>query len=414
MKSRGRRSHDSGMQALRQQPEAPEAAAFLEIASLRDGIGVLSIYMDVRPESPAGREQDVGAATREALARILSVAQQEGPPARAEAIDARLCALEPTIASLVDPSGPGLGRALFATVAGGETRQMALQLPMGNRVVLADTAYLRPLAAALDSGHSAGIVIASRQGLRVLEWRLGETEDVARFVHEVATDEWQMLKEPPAPGDSPSDRDTSRPDRDVRGLVRGPRARRTGLGSDLLALAHDHSWDRVLVMGDERLVPGLADALPGCDHLEVLRVEASPGYWLPPTEVGAELVPYLEEAREQHDLELIRKACDASRSGGPGVAGLAGVIEALEQGRVEQLLLDGERDWQGVETSDGRLFPSGIEPPGIDASDLREEPLLADRLIERASRADATVSLVSGPAAAALEQCDGVAAILRW
>jgi hypothetical protein len=211
-----------------------------------------------------------------------------------------------------------------------------------------------------------------------------------------------------------SQQSASQEDRYARRLARRRSVALAGLGSDLLALAHNHSWDRILVMGDERMAPALADTLPKQDHLEVLRVKAAPGDWLSPAEVGAELVPHLEEAREQHDLELIRRACDASRSGGLGVAGLADVIEALEEGRVHQLLLDGERDWQGVETPDGRLFPAGIEPPGVDGADLRVEPLLADRLIERALKTDAMVSLVSGPAAAALEECDGVAAILRW
>jgi peptide subunit release factor 1 (eRF1) len=355
-----------------------------------------------------------GAATREALAELLSAAHAQDPRERAKAVEARLRVLEPTIASLVDPSAPGKGRALFATVAGNEIRRMAMQLPLPNRVVLADTAYLRPLAAALDSGHAAGIVILSRHGVRVLEWKLGQTEDVARFTLEAATDEWRMMKGPSAPGAWMAQQSSSQEDRYARRLTRARSVQLAGLGSDVLALAHTHGWDRLLVLGDERLAGALVDVLPERDHLELLRVRATPGDWLSATEVGAELVPHLEEARERHDLELIRRVCDASRSGGLGAAGLADVIEALEEGRVHQLLLDGERDWHGVETPDGRLFPSGIEPPGVDAAELRDEPLLADRLIERALKTDAPVSLVSGPAAEALEECGGVAAILRW
>lgn len=389
-------------------------AAFLEIASLRDAVGVLSIYVDGRPELPAEREPVAAAAVREALAQLLNRVKDEGPRERAAALEARLRALEPTIAALVDPAAPGKGRALFATVAGGEIRRMALQLPMPTRVVLADTAHLRPLAAALDSGHPAGIVIVSRQGIRVLEWKLGETEDVARFTLEVATDEWRMMKGPSAPGAWMSQQSASQEDRYARRLQRQRSVQLAGLASDLLALAHNHAWDRLLVLGDERMAPALVETLPKQDHLEVLRVKANPGDWLSAAELGQELVPHLEEAREQHDLMLIQRACDASRSGGLGAAGVADVIEALEESRVHQLFLDGERDWQGVETADGRLFPAGVQPPGVDPSELRVEPQLADRLIERALKTDATVSLVSGPAAEALADCDGVAAILRW
>ncbi len=402
------------MHPLRTLLELPETAALFEVASLRDPVGILSVYVDGRPELPPGREPVAAPALREGLAAVLAREAVEGPRERAAAIEARVEKLEPTLASLVDPAAPGKGRVLFATVAGGEIRRLALELPLPNRVVMAETAHLRPLAAALDAGHPAGIAVVSRENVRVLECRLGETEDVARFAVEPTTDQWRMMKGPAASGSWMAQQSASQEDRYARRKAQRRSSQLVSLGSDLHALAENHGWDRLLLVGDDRLTSSFGDRLPKQDHLHVLRIQATPGDWVPAAELGRELIPHLEDARERHDLERIQRAGDAARSGGLGVVGLADTLDALDEGRVHQLLLDGERDWQGVEAPDGRLFPTGVRPPGVSSGELRPEPLLADRMIERGLKTDATVSLVSGPAAEALAACDGVAAILRW
>lgn len=392
----------------------PVMSALVEIAALRDPVGILSVYVDGRPGIAGGREQEAGPATRTGIEAAVAQVQPDGGRESLRMLEERLHQLGPTIESILAPSAPGKGRALFATVAGGDIRRVALELPLPNRVVLALRPHVGPLMAALDMGRPAGIVIVSRQDVRVLEWRLGETDDLARFVLEPSTDEWRMMKGPAPSGSWMAQQSASQQDRFTRRLARRRSAQLVGLGGDIHALARNHGWDRLLLVGDERLTVSLAEGLPESGGPGALHVRARPGDWLPPGEIGKELVPFLEEAREQQDLAGVRDACDRALSRGLGAVGLADTLDALDEGRVHRLLLDGQCEWDGIEAPDGHLFPAGVEPPGIPRGALRTEPRLGDRMIERALMSDAVVDVVSGPAAEALQPHDGVAAILRW
>lgn len=393
---------------------ADPLAALGHLVGLRDPVGVLSVYVDARPELGSGTDS-VGAATlRTSLEALEEQVRREGPPARADAVLARLASLEHELAALVEPGASGKGRALFATVAGGEVEQLAMQLPLPNRLVLARTAHVRPLATALAKGHPAGIAVVSTVDVRVLEWHYGTIDDVATFVLEADTEGWRMMKGPAAPVPGLGQQSASQEDRFARRLHRRQEQLVAALGADLADLAHNHGWDRLVVAGDERLVGPLTGGRRRLDHVGVLTVPVIPGHWLPAQDLGVELVPYLEEAREARDLDWVEQARGAALSGGPGALGLADTLAALQEGRVHRLLLDPELDWRGAEAPDGSLYPPGIVPPGLEPAALVPEPLLGDRMIELALRTDAEVSILTGPAADALAGDGGVAAILRW
>jgi stalled ribosome rescue protein Dom34 len=95
--------------------------------------------------------------------------------------------------------------------------------------------------------------------------------------------------------------------------------------------------------------------------------------------------------QERRLVDLVQRARRAALAGGPGTLGLALTRAALEEGRVERLLIaDGTHD-------DGR----------------GDEARLGERMIERALATGAEVTPVGGPAAAALGAHGGLAALLR-
>ena len=55
-----------------------------------------------------------------------------------------------------------------------------------------------------------------------------------------------------------------------------------------------------------------------------------------------------------------------------------------------------------------------MSAPGLAASELVAEPLLGERMIERALETGAEVTPLTDPEAELLADCGGVAAILRW
>jgi hypothetical protein len=103
-----------------------------------------------------------------------------------------------------------------------------------------------------------------------------------------------------------------------------------------------------------------------------------------------------------HALALARRASEGAVAGGTGACGLAPVLDALRQGRVEHLLIDPTGSYRGVVGEDELLAPAG-EGGGID---------LADLIVSRALATGAAVLPLTGDAAQV--PTDGIGALLRW
>jgi stalled ribosome rescue protein Dom34 len=116
---------------------------------------------------------------------------------------------------------------------------------------------------------------------------------------------------------------------------------------------------------------------------------------MPIGEVTADVQRHLEELDRARDTDLVRRALDAARSGDRGALGRQETAQALEQGRVDHLLVDFE-------------LAVGAGADGLDELEL------ADALVSQALVTDARVTLVEGEAARLLDDAEGVGALLRY
>ena len=91
---------------------------------------------------------------------------------------------------------------------------------------------------------------------------------------------------------------------------------------------------------------------------------------------------------------------------GARLAGPQETLEALVQGRVDHLLFDAERDYRGRGIEQGLAY--GGPAAGVDG------PPVAELMIEQALETDAESPPRGGEAAAALDEHDGVVALLRY
>jgi hypothetical protein len=314
---------------------------------------------------------------------------------------------------LLDPTAAGLGRVLFAPVSRGGSRTLSLQLPVPDLVVLQPAAYLLPLLAVHDICTPAGVAVVSRDGARLLEWAQGQVTALDTFRFEAAVGQWRELKGPPPANPALANKAASQRDLFERRL--------DGLVAKFLhdtgrRIAHqtaDRGWDELVMAGDPRLAEAFeAGVRAGNARLTTVLVpqvltSASPA------QIAAAVTPDLLRLREAAHAALAGQVRAAALSGGPGAYGLADTLAALQEGRVARLLLDGAGRWEGSRAPDGALVPDGELPPGVDPDLLVPEPLLAERMVERALAAGADITILAGPAAAALAPA-GVAAMLRW
>jgi hypothetical protein len=280
-----------------------------------------------------------------------------------------------------------------------------VQLPLPNRVVFERTAYVRPLLAVLDEARPAGIIMVSRSGVRLCEWKLGATDELARWRFEPETEEWRESKAKPSRSPSPGQQIALERDRFERRLDEA--RRRFFVQSRTPSTASPRPLLRLLLAGDPRLT-GPRQALPeGC--------------------VATSRASACLEDLDRHALGS-RGRRAAAPSGAASatcrarprcrLANGAGALTHRRPRRAQParatLLLDGAREWNGLMEPDGRLWPEGTRPEDVPSGEVAPEPFLAERMIEQALARGATVAPVEQEAAAQLADFDGMAAILRW
>jgi hypothetical protein len=393
------------------------AAEIREIAELRDPVGILSIYVDASPREGEGRDA-AAVAVRSALRRLEHDARAEGPHARLAALEALLDRLEPELNELTSPQPPGRGRALFAQVEGDAVRTVAVQVPFPTRVGLAHVASIRPLVAALAATRPAGLAAVTRDSVRLIQWHPGGADEIASYATEVSPEEWGSTTRPadsrPAVRKGrESQQSAAQDDRFEQRLDEARKRLQRALIDDISVLAAKRGWDVLVVAGEEEATETITEGLAGASF-ETVRHPALMAEYLSPAGVADALGSTVEGARERRGRAAAERAVAAALSGGAGAVGLADTLEALAEGRVHELILDPAREHEGAETPEGLLFPAGIVPAGSSPTELRAEPMLVDRMIERAVATDAAVTVLGEGSASVLAEHDGVAAILRW
>ena len=331
--------------------------AVRHIDALADALGVLSIFVGSRRSCDAtllGQAVSLG----RRLDDLTDLHDDPSPRERRAAVRSCLRRLRPRMTDLVTRSG-GRGGALFAGLSSGDVLEVETGMPLPTGARLEPTGYVRPLVAALDEGEPAGVVLAHRHRIRLLDWRMGALAPVSD----------------------------------------GGFAARAIAGAHIAEAAHEHGWRRLVVDGDPLLAGRLLadDAeLRGCAVAVATR---SLGRLSAPALTGA-VGAELESVQRRREVALVREAVDASRRGHDAVLGIDLAARALTAGRLSHLLFDNDREhltWPGE-----RLVEAGLS---IDP---------AERLIELALDSAASITPVEGRAARALDSGDGVAGLLRW
>ncbi|MEV4292813.1 VLRF1 family aeRF1-type release factor [Nonomuraea bangladeshensis] len=360
-----------------------DQADLRELAVFGDEVGVLSLYTTMEPGTQAGRTR-----LRNEIAALRQNLAAGPDQERARLVGLRLDLLEPRIDELLDPAGPGLGRALFAQVAGDEVRTEWLQLPVGDLATLRERAYLLPLVTAVQADRPAGVARVGRDGVRLFDCRYGLADELEPVIFNLATA--GSSGEATLPGLSRRgihpDRFDQRVEEHLTKYLRDAVPHVAGQAQRL-------GWETLLLVGNPRDTSVLGEALPAGP--EIVHMDAVLDPALSPSEVLEFVRPALDEARARNDAALAERARDLALSGGDGAVGLDDILSLLRQGRVEHLLLDEAGPWNS-------------EPMGVTPEELEEE------MIELTFEYGGEVTVLETGAAQELAEAGGVAAMLRW
>ena len=377
-------------------------ARIADLLRLRDEVGVLSLYVGIDPAEEARARPAWRIRLDKDVQAIQKRLRAEHDHARRMAVEERLQALTPTLADLTKAAEPGRGRALFAGVRSGEVHTFALQVALPTEATLGEIARLMPLLR-VDDGHPRGVILVGRDAVRVLEARYGRAVQLQAHDVEPVVYDHDERKGPVASDRLRGQKVSTQRERWDR-HVEADHARRLARAAGRVGrVATARGWELGVVAGDPRgahaLIEALVKAGVATELVDRDLVDLTPMHAL------AELAPVLDAVAQRRDLALVSRTRDAAAGGGRAAVGLDAVLAALEEGLVETLLLDGDRQALGTVAVDGRLIAAR---PGVEA-----DPQFADRLVQRAFETRARSRVVVGAAGAALAGVDGVAAVLR-
>jgi hypothetical protein len=344
-------------------------------------LGVVSVYLAFDPA-------DRGGAWRTELRNGLDALLEAAKDAEHD----RRLALRAVAKRVIDRyedgdhRPPPRGEAGFVEVAekGGEEHWWGTgAVPQANACVeLGERPALAPLVDLACRGEQRGIAIVSLERVRLLSFAEGRLTELEDWELEVMSLDWRERKA--QTGNGPT-----------RGVASS--------GKDEYGDRLDHNRHRFLgeagaLVGRELEGRGIGRALafgPAADlehfqaglnapNVKLAVAEKADLISVPTGKLHETVAAAVENADADRESRLVAAALEEVRGGGRGASGLQDVGEAVEEGRVERLVID------------ARLGAA------------------AESLIRGALNVSAKVIVVHGPAAEALREAEGVAATLRY
>lgn len=385
------------------------------LLGFRDDIGVLSFYAGHTPDQAADPQPRSPIEIRNRVRDLRARIRDSEPRERWPVIESRLDALERLdYNGLLDPKAHGRGRAMFVAISDGRAERVALQMPFTERVILSDTPYVRPLVAAYDEGRPAGVLVVHQEDARLLEWAVGEAQELVSRELELSDAQFADIKSGPTP-DNPRMQGSGRVDRGAFEARLDENRNRflSGFAHEVDAIARERGWDRLVVAGTAKIRDAVVASFPRDNGRHVLLTDQT---WeqTPVHQIAEEVWPTLRSIHRDRARELVDAAKDRALSGRAGALGLADVLAALNEGRVEHLLYQTNLELEGYRTSQGTLHAEPRGPAAEAGYEFHLEPLLIERMIERVMETAGKVTPVDDQAGVDLGEYGGVGALLRW
>lgn len=343
-----------------------------ELAAWRPQGGVVSVYLRI---DPADRGEGWRIELRHAL----------------DGVDSQ--AAERVLERFGENAGLPHGRTQVGFVElGGDRREVWNGFQVDGQpteVSQADRPCLAPLVKIVDDGWPLGIVLVALESVRVIEWGLGELDELAGWELELTSLDWRERKAQSRDAGTGTRASASGRDQ-YRQRLDHNRERFLKQAGGLIARRYgERPWRHVVVFGEgdrprllARGLGALAERVHEVDH-DLIRA--------PLTRVGERLSEEVEHLNRAREEALVARLRESIGSGAGAALGPEEVLDALSAGRVRQLLYDADREWK-----------------------RRDGVALNELMIERALATSAKVTPVEGLAAQAMTEHDGAAAILRY
>jgi peptide chain release factor subunit 1 len=356
---------------------------------------VLSVFLNLDPTefaTPAARATAVSSVLTEAAHRVEEadgLAHDEREALKADVVRVR----ERLQASDIAQNGTR-AVAVYACGPADLLEVVQLRRPIDSRVVLERAPHVEPLIAEADSERWC-VVLANRRNARFFVGDGGGLEETDRVEDDVHSQHDQG-------GWSQS--------RYQRGVEKEKDDHLVHVADVAFSAYKQRGFDRLLIGAPDELVRELEgklhtylrERIVGRLHMDVENSSID--------EVRAAAAAAIEDWSRRCEREALDRLVEAVGRGGRGAGGLAAVLQALDEARVEVLLVaDGYRSEGGRDADTGMLYAGDHGP---DGQELERVSNIVEPAIEKAIEQSAKVIKVRhhddlGP-------LGGIGAVLRY
>lgn len=384
-----------------------------DLAAWTDEIGVLSLIVGATPERAAERATPWAITIKTGISDARDAVRERFGPTAVGPFDERIDEVQPTIEQrLFAHNAPGRGRALYVGISSGRVEHIATQVPFQDAVKFRSRPYLTPLVTAASVGRPVGLLRVDRGAVMLDELAAGMVEHIWSDQFAPQSSDWRENAGPGMSNPNRAQESSTQTDHFEERVDANRQRFLRSVAQELQTRTSEHGWDTVILAGDARLTKTIEQhcSLNGdvqVHHRDITLEDVNDGQLI---DAFQPVLEELHREREQHMLDTLGGAIAEDRA----VAGVNDVTHALNEARVEALIVDPQMELSGVASPDGRLFGDREDPRAV-GEQLSDVDDLIHRMIHRALDTSADVAVVTSEAER--ERLDGhgaVAATLRW
>jgi len=290
------------------------------------------------------------------------------------------------------------GMAVFASEPAGLFETVRLSRPVPNEVAVGRSPFVEPIAT-MVADDAWALLLANRREARIF---VGTAERLVEVGH-VSDDVHGKHDQ----GGMAQARYQRSVDNEAMHHLRGS-------AEELLRRFKAAPFDHLLLGAPEEayaaleaeLHPYLSERLRGRVELDVENSSVE--------DVQAAAQPAIEGHQRAHQDKLLARLQEGVAAGRKGAAGLAGVLQALNEQRVESLLVDERFSAAGTECLQCGWLGAGQSETvcPADGSELEPRPDVIEQVVERALMQDAELAVLRDRPE--LGPYGGIAAVLRF
>jgi peptide subunit release factor 1 (eRF1) len=358
------------------------------------GRPVLSLFLDMAVDSTNKRNHTVFLAQKRAQ---LAELNGDLGGTRLEDLSAALDRVERWLGDSYEEANRGV--VIYTEVGGDWFEALQFPVPVHNRMVVADRAVIAPLAQVLESYDHYGVIMLDREHVRLLSVYLGTLLDELEF----RGDPLPTPHDVQAGGYSHA-RYQRRKLEEMKHFFKD-------FAEEVERFVRRYKPQHLVLLGTEANVAKFREFLPD-SVLQLVVYTGAMSVDEPANEVLQKLEPHLRAEREREGRALIEEVRDRAAHDYLATAGVSGTLFALQEGKVETLLVARDHQTGGARcTQCGFVFASDVVKCPYDGSEEMEGVDVVEEMVRMAEEQGVQIAFADVKEVSDLR---GAAALLRF